>query len=204
MNKKIYLYYFLYYLIVILSSIYSFFNRILEFYFVPIAFISCLFLPLLFKLFHLKMMKEFHILNLLFVLLSIVFGSILDFYSFHYYDKFLHFCSGLLFTEFAYIFYQYLIIKHHSKDITILCLIFVNSFNMMIAVFWEFFEYACLIFLNNDAIHHYSSGVHDTMTDMLVALCGGIVITFGVFRSYKTNKENLFTQLSGKFTHNNT
>ncbi len=39
---------------------------------------------------------------------------------------------------------------------------------MMIAFLWECFEFACLIFLNIDAINHYTQGVYDTMTDMIV------------------------------------
>ena len=203
MNKKIVMYYLLYYIVLMISSIYSYIHKIGEVYFIPIGCITCFVVPFLFKIFHLKMIKEIHILNLLFVTFSIVLGSILNFYSLFYYDKFLHFMSGLLFCEFSYILYHYIMKKHHSKHIPILCYLFINAMNMMIAVFWEFYEYACLLFLNNDAIHHYSSGVHDSMQDMLVALCGGIVVTIGIIMYYKTNKKNIFIQLSGKFIQKN-
>lgn len=203
MDKKIYIYYVIYYLILIISSIYSYIYKIGEIYFIPIGFIACLFLPFLFKIFHLKMIIEFHLLNLIFVTCSIVLGSILNLYAWHYYDKILHFSSGFLFCESAYILYQYLTIRYQSKDIQILCLLFMNAFNMMIAVFWEFYEYACLLFLNNDAIHHYSSGVHDAMGDMIVALCGGLVVTFGVIRYYKTKKKNILIHICGKFIQMN-
>jgi len=197
------MYYLIYYIVLIISSIYSYIHKIGEFYFIPIGFITCLIVPFLFKIFHLKMIKEIHILNLLFVTFSIVLGSILNLYSLYYYDKVLHFMSGLLFCEFSYILYHYIIIKYHSKVIPILCLLFMNAMNMMIAVFWEFYEYACLLLLNNDAIHHYSSGVHDSMGDMFVALCGGLVVSIGIIKYYKTNKKNIFTQLCGKFIQNN-
>ena len=204
MNKNIVLYYFIYYFIFIISSIYSYKYKIGEMYFIPIGFITCFIVPILFKIIHLKMIIEFHIMNLLFVVFSIVFGSILNFYSWIYYDKILHFTSGLLFCSFAYILYSYFITKNHSKVIPILCLIFINAFNMMIAVFWEFYEYACLLFINNDAIHHYDSGVHDSMQDMIVAFCGGLVVTIGLIRYYKTKKENMLIRICGKFLQNNT
>ena len=128
----------LYLSLFIISSIYSYKYKIGEMYFIPIGFITCFIVPILFKIIHLKMIIEFHIINLLFVAFSIVFGSILNFYSWIYYDKILHFTSGILFCSFAYILYSYFITKNHSKVIPILCLIFINAFNMMIAVFWEF------------------------------------------------------------------
>lgn len=204
MNKKIVLYYSIYYFILIISSIYSSIYNIQEFYFIPIGFIVCWIVPILFKIFHLKMILEFHLINLIFITFSIVLGSILNFYSWIYYDKFLHFSSGILFSSLAYILYKYFIYKNHTKEIPLLCLLFVNAMNMMIAVFWEFYEYACLIVLNNDAIHHYSSGVHDAMGDMIVALCGGIVVIIGISRSYKTGKENILKHICGKFFQNNT
>ena len=44
--------------------------------------------------------------------------------------------------------------------------VFINAVNMAIALCWEFFEYAMLIFFNNDAINHYTQGVHDSMTGL--------------------------------------
>lgn len=203
-NKKILLYYLIYYFILIISCIYSYVYKLGEIYFIPIGFITCLIAPFIFKILHLKMIIEFHILNLLFVIFSVVLGSILNFYAWIYYDKFLHFSSGILFCTFSYVLYHYLIVKNDSKDIPILCLLFINAMNMMIAVFWEFYEYACLLFLNNDAIHHYSSGVHDAMGDMIVAFCGGFVVTIGILRHYKTRKKNIFIHICGKFIQNNT
>ena len=72
-----------------------------------------------------------------------------------------------------------MILKRSSKLDSIqewhIFLVFVNAVNTAIAVYWEFYEYAMLIFFNNDAINHYTSGVHDTITDMLVCVAGGLV-----------------------------
>ena len=54
---------------------------------------------------------------------------------------------------------------------------------MAIALCWEFFEYAMLIFFNNDAINHYTQGVHDSMTDMLCATIAGLLLTIWIMKA---------------------
>jgi len=70
---------------------------------------------------------------------------------------------------------------------------------MMIAVIWEFIEFGCLIFLNNDAIHHYSSGVYDSMKDMLVAFIGGLIVTSILIYDFKHEKKSIFYNEMMKF-----
>jgi len=33
-----------------------------------------------------------------------------------------------------------------------------------------------LVFFNHDCIRHYTSGVHDALTDMICAFLGGVVV----------------------------
>ena len=56
-----------------------------------------------------------------------------------------------------------------------------------------------LIFFNNDAINHYTSGVHDTITDMLVCVAGGLVVTGFLISAKRSGKDNFFTRLPQKF-----
>ena len=86
-----------------------------ELYYIPIGLIACFILPLFFKIIKLNMTLEFHILNVFFVTFTIVFGSILNFYSWYYYDKILHFTSGILFSGFSYILYDYLVSKYGGR-----------------------------------------------------------------------------------------
>ena len=72
---------------------------------------------------------------------------------------------------------------------------FINAVNMAIAVCWEFFEYAMLIFFNNDAINHYTQGVHDSMTDMLCATIAGLLLTIWIMK----NHSNFFMNTAQKF-----
>ena len=70
---------------------------------------------------------------------------------------------------------------------------------MAIALLWEFYEYSMLIFFNNDCINHYTTGVHDSITDMLCAFTAGLIITTLVVRYYKTGKKDFFISLYEKF-----
>lgn len=166
-----------------------------------VAGFTCLLLPFLFQILKLKMIVELHFVNVIFVGLANICGSVLHFYSFVYFDKFLHFVSGILLCELSYMIFCFLrqSIIFKDKVDRILCLLFMNALNLSFAVLWEFFEYACLIFLNNDAIHHYSSGVHDAMGDMIVALVGGFVVSCFIFYYFKTNHKNYFISLNEKF-----
>ena len=54
---------------------------------------------------------------------------------------------------------------------------FELQWNASVALLWEFYEYALLVFFQYDAIKHFSTGAHDTITDMLVAVIGGIILS---------------------------
>ena len=82
-------------------------------------------------------------------------------------------------------------------------LVFINAVNIAVGEIWEFYEYAMLIFFNNDCINHYSQGVHDTITDVLCATVAGILLTLLIMRYHKTGKGNFFTNVYEKFYERN-
>ena len=199
MNKTqkniIILIYILYYIFLFIATYISIKYKYPNTIIAPIAAITCLLLPLLFKYFKLKITFNMYLFNILFVFISNIWGSILNGYSIPYFDKLLHFSSGILLTNLSFMIFTLLISKLHlNKNETLLCVLFINSLNMMIAVIWEFIEFGCLIFLNNDAIHHYSSGVYDSMQDMLVAFVGGILVTIVLYYDFKKKKKSIFTK----------
>lgn len=55
------------------------------------------------------------------------------------------------------------------------------------------FEFACLIFLKIDAINHYTQGVYDTMTDMIVCFLGGLVFLTLLTRHERKGKNDPLT-----------
>lgn len=166
-----------------------------------LAIVTPLIVPIVFKLLHFKPVYEIYIISTVFTYFASLVGSGFHWYSFMGFDKVLHFSSGWMFATVAAILY--FCIKgtnqfHNKRDFTIF-LIFINAVNMAIGVIWEFFEYFMLIFFDNDGINHYSQGVHDTITDMMCATVGGILLTMLIMRYHRSGKSNFFTNVYEKF-----
>ncbi len=187
----------LFYIIGILYSIYYNLNGHPYLWLVPVSCLVPFILPVIFKLLRLKITDRIRILNLMFCFFAAIVGSTLDGYTQPYYDKVVHFVSGILITIVGYIFYCFLkkIRRVEIKEDFWVMIVFINIFNLAVAVLWEFYEYGMLIFFNYDCINHYASGIHDSLTDMLCAFVGGIIIAFGIYFSYHKHKPNFLTKI---------
>lgn len=124
---------------------------------------------------------------ILYIYMSQVLGTTCQFYTLPYYDKIMHFLSGMIFVLISFI-----ILQKYMFDKKILYL-FMNTIEMSVAFLWEVFEYSGLIFFHFDAMHHYTSGVHDTMQDMLISLFGGLIMTYIIDR-YPSYIHSLYKQ----------
>ena len=166
-----------------------------------VAIFTPLIVPIICKVCKFKPVYEIYIISTIFTYFASLVGSGFHWYSYTGFDKVLHFSSGWMFTTIAVLLYFYFKKSNQLKTknefhLFILC---INAINLAIAVLWEFYEYAMLIFFNNDCINHYSQGVHDTMTDMLVAFVGGILLTLLIIRYHSSGKANFFTNVYEKF-----
>lgn len=152
--------------------------------------------PIVFKIFKVKMTERIIIINLAFCFFASIVGSTLGGYQYPFYDKIIHFISGLIITICGYILFCTIKNTNRLKNQSDIKLmhIFINTFNLAIAVLWEFYEYMTLIFFDYDCINHYSTGVHDSITDMLCAFVAGLLITCLIYHSYKTEKSNFITK----------
>lgn len=144
--------------------------------------------PLLLKILKVKAPTEVYIFNIIFIFFASLWGSCLGGYSLPYFDKVTHFGSGILGCELAYMLYKSFLREDKRQ---LLMAIFINAVNASIAVIWEFYEYMLLVFFNYDAINHYTSGVHDTITDMLMAFTAGLLLTVYLIK-YDQKEENHF------------
>lgn len=156
-----------------------------------VSIVTPLIIPMIFKLLKIRCNDEIYILNIIFVYFASLIGSCLGGYSTAYFDKFVHCASGVVILEIGYLVYKYYI-KENSK---IFMLIFLNAFNMLIAFLWELYEYLLLILFNYDAIRHYTSGVHDTMTDMIVCFIGGLLLSIYLIKYDQSDKKHFFVSL---------
>lgn len=170
-----------------------------------VAMVTPLIVPILFKVFHFKPVYEIYIISTIFIYFASLIGSSYHWYSYVGFDKVLHFCSGAFALIAAAILY-FLIRKSNQlpeKADKIIFIVFINAINMAIALLWEFYEYAMLIFFNNDCINHYSQGVHDAITDMLCATLAGLLLSVLIVRYLKIGKGNFFTDIYEKFYQRN-
>lgn len=140
-------------------------------------------LPLLLKkIFHLDIPIILETSYLVFIFLGHFLGSIVDFYhQIYWYDTFTHFLSGILVAMLAI----YIITKkgmNTDKNIY-LWLLFIVSLSAFIAVDWEIFEFVSDDLFNADAQNVATTGVNDTMVDMIVALLGALL--FGISFIYE-------------------
>ena len=170
-----------------------------------VAAFTPLIVPVAFKIFHFKPVYEIYIVSTVFTYFASLIGSGFHWYSYTGFDKVLHFSSGWLFTTLAVILYFFIKRSNQfqdKKDFTIF-LIFINAVNIMIGEIWEFYEYAMLIFFNNDCINHFTQGVHDTITDVMCATVAGILLTMLIIRYYAHGKSNFFIEVYEKFYQRN-
>lgn len=121
-------------------------------------------------------------------------GSIVDFYhTFDNYDKLMHFLSGILTGLIA--IYVMSLLKGYDKKKMTLNIIFILGFSMLIASGWEMFEFTCDNLFRKDAQNVLTTGVDDTMWDIIVAFIGSILVSILYIIEVKTKKKILVTKL---------
>lgn len=197
----------IYYIVLAVSMIYNFMVGDMEmFYNGFIAMAVPWIAPAVFKLFKLKDVYEVYIIADVFCFIAVVIGMTMHGYNIPLFDKFLHFNSGLMFTTVALALYYFLnetTSAKSAKQLTLL-LVFINAVNIAIGELWEFFEFACLVFLNNDAINNATTGCYDTITDVMCATVAGLILTYTIYQYYKKDtKPNFFISLAQKFYNYN-
>lgn len=170
-----------------------------------VAALTPLIIPAAFRLLHFTPVYEIYIVSTIFTYFASLLGSSFHWYSYTGFDKVLHFSSGWFITTLAVILYFCLKKTNQfpdKRDYHVF-LVFINAVNIAVGELWEFFEYAMLIFFNNDCINHYSQGVHDTITDVMCATTAGILLTLLIMRYHTYGKRNFFTNVYEKFYERN-
>lgn len=158
-------------LIAILEFSNNNFSRLLTF----LALIPILAMPLLLSFTKFKLNSKEIFLYYIFIFLADFLGCVVNLYNnISWYDLFVHFLSGIFTFILAYIILDKLNLVTNSKFLNI---IFCLGFVAIIAICWEIFEYIVDNLLNVDLQHNLTTGVNDTMGDMIVALSGGIIAT---------------------------
>lgn len=144
---------------------------------------------LLDKIFHYEMKIGLQFLYYLFVLVTLALGSILGLYhKIAWFDLFAHFLTGIVSS-----FVSWTILKKYNllkSDKVAFVFIFMITFSLSISSLWEFFEFFSDKIFHGDTQYVKTTGVNDTMEDMLIACLGSIL--FSSYCYIRMKKEQNF------------
>lgn len=181
--------------ITILTSISYSLKSIMEFNLynalIRLSIILIIFIPnILEKIFKIKISEASKMIYVIFIFLAHFLGSIINFYNtVSGYDTFAHILSGILVF---FLGLEFLInIKKYDKNNIYFNVLFIISLSFMIAGIWEIFEFTCDKLFSKDAQHVLTTGVNDTMKDMIVAVLGTSSMAI-IYLFEQTNKLKLF------------
>ena len=142
------------------------------------------------KLFNINISDSSQFIFLIFIFVAQLLGSIAHFYELiPWFDSFTHFISGILSALFAL---QLLVLFDKYKvDSKVFNILFAIAFTLMIASFWEFFEFSADRLFGRDAQKVLKTGVGDTMKDMICALLGSLLFLVGYIYDIISGKNKL-------------
>lgn len=141
----------------------------------------------IFKKTFLKNYYYLYYVSLFFIFISMYLASVFNFYSFKYYDEFLHLLSGILLGVIGLVIYMHLSnnsLDNGMKKETIF--IFPLIFSIACAGLWEIWEFS------TDQIFGLTSqlnSLHDTMWDIICGTTGAMVSCIFINFYLKHNKE---------------
>jgi len=101
----------------------------------------------------------------------------------------MHLISGIV-TAFFGLYILINFRKYDQKSI-IFNVLFIIAFVLMIASFWEFFEYFSDMLFNQDAQNVLTTGINDTMKDMVAAFIGSLLFNIMYVYEEKTKSSIL-------------
>lgn len=132
------------------------------------------FLPEIFsKLFRIKISYRVELMYYIFLILALSLGISADLYkTVPLYDKAVHTLSGAGTALIGFYMLRYF---KAEKTPAIFRGMFMIFFSISVAVAWEFFEFFCDKCLGQHMQQLVTTGVDDTMLDMLVATIGAII-----------------------------
>ncbi len=184
-------------IIIIVSFTYSlsiletsnFYNAIIKLSIIPFLFIP----QLLNKLKIIKFTNGIEFIYLIFLFLAHFLGSIVDFYhQVPNYDTLMHFLSGILVSIIATMLIKQNNINQNKLFFNIL---FILGLSCLVACLWEYMEFTGDNLFNKDAQNVLTTGVDDTMKDMIVATIGSFLYSLIFYIESKTGKKGFISWL---------
>lgn len=164
-------------IIIFINIIMNFFKK--NYYFTLIgfaAFILTFIPPLIFKIMKVKTNKSLCLSIIIFIFFALYLGTLNNFYRYNFWDTILHFSSVIIIGCFAFIILKkYCLQSSVNSPNQIFFFIFVLSFAALCGVIWEIYEFTMDTFFYLDMQKVESSGVTDTMIDLIAGLLGSVI-----------------------------
>ena len=161
-------------------------NILLLLSFIPVILIPRIF-NFIFKKSKIKIEDDVEFVYLIFLVLAFLFGSIMGGYSkIYWYDSFTHLLSGVFTAFMAPILLKWLN-RYDKKDI-VFNIIYIILITLSVAVLWECTEFTIDKILGTDTQKVLTTGVNDTMKDMICALAGSIL--YSIYYLYSLSKKS--------------
>lgn len=153
---------------------------------IALIFIAIIAMKIVFSFTFMKRSKIMYILGLIFIIMSIYLGNVLNIYTYiTYYDKILHLASGIILGIVGFAIYIYFEYKEKNKLNAKFAVIFTVVFAIAMAGAWEMWEFS------TDQIFGLTSqnnSLLDTMTDIICGTVGGVLILPLIYMHTKGNK----------------
>lgn len=177
-----------------------------EIYFAVLALAAPFFLllpHLIFRVFRKPPVAEMITLWFLYSTLAFTIGMALQGYHIlPYYDKLVHTLSGAFFSFLGLLIFILLMPQRTiGKAESRVAAAFSFSFSMMIAAVWEIYEYILSLFTTLDPQNVLTTGVHDTMQDILVCLIGAVLFFLPEYFYFRKGRKDLFMRAYEAFLH---
>ena len=170
----------------IMNPIITIDNILLLLSYIPVIFIPRIF-NYIFKKSKIKITDDIEFVYLIFLILSFLFGSIMGGYSkIYWYDSFTHLLSGVFTAFMAPILLKWLN-RYDKKDI-VFNIIYIILITLSVAVLWECTEFTIDKILGTDTQKVLTTGVNDTMKDMICALVGSVL--YSIYYLYSLSKKS--------------
>ena len=164
-------------IIVVIFSLYLAFTTKFNVYgtAIKLSVIPIIFLPqIIEKIFSFKINGYLQTIYIIFIFLAHFLGSIVDLYhKVYWYDSFTHFLSGIVIAFLAS--YLLVIFKKYDKKSILFNILFILGISFVVAGVWEIFEFTSDKIFGKDAQNVLTTGVDDTMKDMIVAALGTLL-----------------------------
>lgn len=142
---------------------------------IDILILPTLLLPKILNKLKIKITDKLELIYIVFMFFAYFLGTVIDLYTYLVnYDTIMHFLSGIFEAFFG--FYILKLLDVYDEKKIIYNILFILGFVSLISVSWEIFEFTSSILFKVDPQNVLTTGVTDTMKDLIVALIGAIIV----------------------------